>query len=150
MYATSNFGLCRSAIGSRPPKPGYDWGAVPGLAKQLASPRSHRNPMTLVCIRNPEIQKSRNPEIQKTRNQEIQKSRTPEIQKSRNPEIQKSRDPEIQKSVRDSGQHCRGSEDHDTTKYSLSGYWLRPCRSLQDQSTVMAYHHSSVTQGGCP
>ena len=36
---------------------------------------------------------------------------------------------------RDSGQHCRGSEDHDTTKYSLSGYWLRPCRSLQDQFT---------------
>ena len=80
-------------------------------------------------------QKSRNPEIQKSRKPEIKKSRNPEIQKSRNPEIQKSRNPEIQKSVRDSGQHCRGSEDHDTTKYSLSGYWLRPCRSLQDQFT---------------
>ncbi len=48
---------------------------------------------------------------------------------------------------RDSGQHCRGSEDHDTTRYSLSGYQLRPCRSLQDQSTEMAYRHSSVTLG---
>jgi hypothetical protein len=51
--------------------------------------------MTLVCIRNPEIQKSRNPENQKSRNPEIQKSRNPEIQKSRNPEIQRSRNPEI-------------------------------------------------------
>ena len=48
---------------------------------------------------------------------------------------------------KDSGQHCRGSEDHDTTRYSLSGYQLRPCRSLQDQSTEMVYHHSPVTQG---
>jgi len=43
-------GLCRSTIGSSPPKPGDDWEVGPGLAKRLASPRSHRNPMTLVCI----------------------------------------------------------------------------------------------------
>ena len=40
-----SFGFTRASA-----KPGDDWGVVPGLAKQLASPRSHRNPMTLVCI----------------------------------------------------------------------------------------------------